>query len=155
MQNPKVSPKAAGRSPGRRTSSRSASRALSVTGPARRSPLTKAPPSPADNSILLLVKYITHTPVCRPASRCKPAVLLLLSIFLARRLLLLIIMEGYWLVVRGAASPEGNSSCWRRVPSGMKGCCGRKNICPARGVWITPSPSAHSPAPRKHGAGGS
>lgn len=46
-------------------------------------------------------------------------------------------------------APEGKSSCWRSVPSGMKGCCGRKNMRPPRGVWITPVPSPHSPTARR------
>ena len=47
---------------------------------------------------------------------------------------------------RGCSRPEGKSSCWRRVPRGMKGCWGRKNMSSARGHSITPLPPVHKPA---------
>ena len=45
-----------------------------------------------------------------------------------------------------AGRPAGKSSCWRSVPSGMKGFCGRKNMPRAGGAATHPPPRVHRPA---------
>ena len=41
--------------------------------------------------------------------------------------------------------PDGKTSCWRSVPRGMKGFCGRKNTLDDAGVSMRPVAELHKP----------